>query len=81
MSPTRHATNHDVAIARANEHAPRKQKIAGARFLNLQGAAFVEALRKHFRKTFRHVLHNNNCGLKIRPEFATNKLQRVWSAG
>jgi len=52
---TRHATNHDVAIARANEHAPRKQKIAGARFLNLQGAAFVEALRKHFRKTFRHV--------------------------
>src|SRR5260370_40790276 len=54
----RHAPNHDVAISRANEYAPRKQKVAGAGFLNFEAAAFVEALRKHFRKTFRHVLDN-----------------------
>src|SRR5216683_549557 len=80
ISP-RHATNHDVAISRANEHTSRKQKIAGARFLNFQGAAFVEALRKHFRKTFGHMLHNNNRGLKIRGNLRQNKLQCVWTAG
>ena len=77
----RHAPNHDVAISRTNKHAPRKQKIAGAGFLDLQGAAFVEAFRKHFRKTFRHVLHNNNCGLKLRGNLRQDKLQRVWAAG
>src|SRR2546427_5147467 len=76
-----HAPNHDVAIPRTDKNAAGEKQIAGACFLNLQSAALVEALRKHFRKTFRHVLHNNNCGLKIRWNLRQNKLQCVWTAG
>jgi len=34
--------------------------------VNFESAAFIEALRKHFGETFGHVLHDQNCGEKIR---------------
>src|SRR6266702_73223 len=49
--------------------------------MNLQSAALVEALREHFRKTFGHVLHNDESGLKIRRNLRQEKLQRVGTAG
>src|SRR6266705_3088212 len=81
-----HPAHHHVAVSRTDQNAAREQKIAGPRFMNFQRAALVEALRKHFRKTFRHVLHNDESGLKIRgslrqaARFATLILAINWSA-
>src|SRR4029077_6566059 len=72
---------HHVSISRADEYAASKQKISGARFVNFQTTAFIEALREHFREAFGHVLHDQDCGLKIRGNLRQNKLQRVGAAG
>jgi len=56
----RHAANHNVAIPRANQNAASQQEVAGARFVNFKSAALIEALGKHFRKTFGHVLDDND---------------------
>src|SRR6266403_73907 len=46
VSP-RHAANHHMAISRTDEHAACAQKISGARFVDFEGAALIEALREH----------------------------------
>src|SRR6267143_311595 len=79
--PARHTTNHHVAIPGANQNAAGEEQIAGTRFVNFESAAFVEALGEHFGKTFGHVLHNQNRGLKIRGDLRQDKLQSVWAAG
>src|SRR5882762_2495670 len=75
-----HAANHHVAIPWTDQNTASKEEIAGARFVNIKSAAFVEALREHFGEAFRHVLHNQNCGKKIRGDLRQNKLQCVWPA-
>src|SRR6266852_2181179 len=77
----RHVPNHHVAISRADEHAARNQKISRARFVNFEGAALIEALRKHFRESFGHVLHDHDGGLKIRGNLRQDILERVGTAG
>src|SRR6267142_160891 len=77
----RHAANHHVAISWTDEHASCDQKISRARFVNFEGAALIEAIRKHFRESLGHVLHDHDGGLKIRGNLRQNKLQRVGAAG
>src|SRR6266481_5441041 len=76
-----HAANHHVAISRTDEHAACEQKISGARFVDFEGAALIEALREHFRESFGHVLHDHDGGLKIRGNLRQDILQRVGAAG
>src|SRR5713226_9548929 len=76
-----HAANHNVAISRTDQNTTGEEQIAGTRFVNFKSAAFVEALREHFGETFRHVLHDQNCGKKIGWDLRQNKLQSVWTAG
>src|SRR5262249_39173212 len=56
----RHAANHHVAVARADQNTPGEEEIAGAGFLHVEGAALVEAAREHFGKAFGHVLNKKN---------------------
>src|SRR5216684_3631700 len=77
----RHPSNHHVAISGTDQSAAGKQKIAGTRFVNFESATFIEALRKHFSETFGHVLHDQNCGGKVRGNLRQDKLQRIWTAG
>src|SRR5713226_5654198 len=72
--------NHHVAVSRTDENAAGKEQIAGTRFVNFKSATFVEALGEHFGETLGHVLHDQNCGMKIRGNLRQNKLQRVWTA-
>src|SRR6266481_5728457 len=76
-----HAANHHVTIPRTDQNAAGQEEIARACFVNLKSAAFIEALREHFRKAFRHVLDNQNCGLEIPGDLRQNKLQCIWPAG
>src|SRR5438477_7773984 len=77
----RHPSNHHVAISRTNQDAASQKEIAGTRFVNFERAAFVQALREHFRETFGHVLHHQNRGKKIRRNLRQNKLQGVRTTG
>src|SRR6267143_6099434 len=70
-----------MAISRTDKHADCEQKISRACFLYFKGAALIEALRKHFRESFGHVLHDYDGGLKIRGNLRQDKLQRVGAAG
>jgi hypothetical protein len=47
-----------VAIAGTNQDTPSNEEIARARFLNVERAALIEALREHFGKALRHVLND-----------------------
>src|SRR5258708_4629103 len=77
----RHAANHHVAIAGTNQRAAGQQQVAGTRFLNFNGAAFIQAARKHFGKTFRHMLHDEQGAGKVRGNLRKDELQGVASAG
>ena len=55
-----------MAIARTDENAAGDKEIPRAGLLNVQSATFVEALGEHFGETFRHVLHDDDGGRKVR---------------
>src|SRR5260370_35041555 len=78
--PPGHPSNHHVTISRTNQNAASEEEIAGARFVYFKSAAFIEALREHFGKTFGHVLHDQNCGKEVRWNLRQDKLQCVWAA-
>src|ERR1700688_4506163 len=77
----RHSANHQMPVAWTDEDAAGNKEIAGARFLNFESAAFIEAFCKHFRKAFRHVLHYQDARRKVRRNLRQNILERVRPAG
>ena len=77
----RHATNHHVAIAGADEHAAGDEQVAGLGFADIERAAFVEAAGEHVGETFGHVLDDDEGRGKIRGKLREQILQRVGTAG
>src|SRR5208337_3337615 len=69
------------AIAGADKNAAGNEQIAGFGFLNIEGAALIEAPGKHLRKTFRHVLNNDKGGGKIAGNLGEQVLECVGAAG
>src|SRR5215470_15852856 len=74
-------TNHHVTISGADENAAGNEKIAGLSFLDIEFAAFVEALGEHFRKALRHVLDDEDRTWKISRNLREQELQRVGASG
>ena len=75
----RHAAHHHVAIARAQMSTrPASKKIAGLCFLNVERAALVETLGKHFGEAFGHVLHDQEWWLENPRESARAEIAVRW---
>ena len=77
----RHATNHHVAVSGADEDTASNEQVTRLRFLNIDGAAFVEAAREHVRETFGHMLNHYEGNRQVRGDLRKQILKGVRTAG
>ena len=79
--PQRQAFYLQVPASRADQHPSRQQDVSRLRFLDPDGADFIQTPGKHFGETFRHVLHHHNRAGKIRRQLRENVLQSLRPSG
>src|SRR5437879_11972819 len=76
ISPGQPANNH-VTIPWTDQNAAGQEEIAGACFVNVKSAAFIEARDEQFGKSFTRRLDNTESCLELRREWRTEHQQRL----